>query len=223
MIFIVLIALIILAIAIYYFSNKQVIIRTLAKTPNKPVGGLKTNSFTKVTGKALHVKQPLIAPFSKRKCVYYKIIIEEKRSNGKNSHWKTLIKESKIQEFFIKSKGEHVIVRPSLKPKNFKSYLVVDKKTSSGTFNSPTKEFLELLKNYNIKSEGFLGFNKSLRYTEAIIELEETVTVAGIAKWKNLKEPVNDYPYSKIAELVSTENQKLIITDLPSINFSKRR
>ncbi|GAB7255831.1 hypothetical protein [Polaribacter sp. OB-PA-B3] len=223
MVFIILIVVIFIIIVAYYFSSKQVIIRTLAKTPNKPVGGLKTNSFTKVTGKALHVKQPLIAPFSKRKCVYYKITIQQKRNNGKNSHWRTLISDSKIQEFFIETKGEHVIVRPKLNPKNFKSYLVIDKKTSSGTFNKPTKEFLEVLKKYNIRSDGFLGFNKSLRYTEAIIELEEIVTVAGIAKWKHLKEPVEGYAYSKIAELVSTENQKLIITDLPDHNFNKRR
>ncbi len=223
MVFIILIVVIFIIIVAYYFSSKQVIIRTLAKTPNKPVGGLKTNSFTKVTGKALHVKQPLIAPFSKRKCVYYKITIQQKRNNGKNSHWRTLISDSKIQEFFIETKGEHVIVRPKLNPKNFKSCLVIDKKTSSGTFNNPTKEFLEVLKKYNIRSDGFLGFNKSLRYTEAIIELEEIVTVAGIAKWKHLKEPVEGYAYSKIAELVSTENQKLIITDLPDHNFNKRR
>ena len=223
MVFIILIVVIFIIIVAYYFSSKQVILRTLAKTPNKPVGGLKTNSFTKVTGKALHVKQPLIAPFSKRKCVYYKITIQQKRNNGKNSHWRTLISDSKIQDFFIEAKGEHVIVRPKLNPKNFKNYLVIDKKTSSGTFNKPTKEFLEVLKKYNIRSDGFLGFNKSLRYTEAIIELEEIVTVAGIAKWKHLKEPVEGYAYSKIAELVSTENQKLIITDLPDHNFNKRR
>ena len=79
-----------------------------------------------------------------------------------------------------------------------------------------------LLKSYNITSTGILGFNKSLRYKEAIIEIGEQITVAGIAKWKTLSQPIEGYSYSKIAALESTEKQKLIITDLP-LNLRNRR
>ena len=61
----------IIAFASYYFSEKQIVIRKLSKIPHKSIGGLKTNELTKVTGKALHVKSPLIAPLSGRKCVFY--------------------------------------------------------------------------------------------------------------------------------------------------------
>ena len=206
----------------YYFSNKQVIIRTLSKLPNKPSGGLKTNDFTKVTGKALHVKEPLIAPLSKRKCIFYKIKIEQKKSSGKSSHWRTIVDEQKIQEFFIERNGDYVIVRPTENPKNYKSHLVVDKKVNSGTFNDPSPKFKALLKHYNINSEGFFGFNKQLRYSEGIIEIGEEITVAGIAKWKSLTEPIEGYSYSKIAELESSDKQKLIITDLPNIKSKKK-
>jgi hypothetical protein len=93
--------------------------------------------------------------------------------------------------------------------------LVEDKKTSSGTFNDSTPEFESLLKQYNIELLNFLGFNKSLRYREGVIEIGEKITVAGIAKWKTLSEPIPDYHYSKIAELVGEGKDKLIITDLP--------
>jgi len=199
----------------YYFSTKQVVLRKLSKIPHKSVGSLKTNELTKVRGKALHVKEPLIAPLSGRKCVFYSIKIQKRVSNGKSSHWKTIINDLKTQEFFINSNGDFVIVRPSKTPKNFISYLVEDKKTSSGTFNDPTPEFESLLKQYNIDPKNFLGFNKPLRYREGIIEIGERITVAGIAKWKTLSEPISEYPYSKIAELVSTEKNKIIITDLP--------
>lgn len=85
------------------------------------------------------------------------------------------------------------------------------------------KNFQVGLKQYNIDSTGFLGFNKQLRYTEGIIEIGEEITVAGIAKWKNLSEPIEGYSYSKIAALESTEKQKLIITDLPNVNPRRRR
>ena len=207
----------------YYFSAKQMVLRKLSKIPLKPATGLKTSELTKVTGKALHVKAPLIAPLSGRECVFYTIKIEKRVSNGKSSHWKTVIKEEKTQEFFINSNGDFVIVRPTQSPKNYISYLVKDKKTSSGTFNDPTPEFEALLKQYNILSVNLLGFNKPLRYKEGVIEIGEEITVSGIAKWKTLSEPIPDYHYSKIAELVSDGKEKLIITDFPLKNKKRSR
>ena len=212
----------IIAIVSYFFSNKQVIKRTLIKIPHKPIGSLKTNEFTKINGKALHVTEPLIAPLSQRKCIFYTIKIQEKWSNGNSTYWKTLVNETMIQDFFIENNGDYAIVKPVKHPKNYISHLVVDKKTSSGTFNEPTPKFQSLLKRYDISSTNFFGWNKSLRYTEAIIEIGEHITVAGIAKWKSLSEPIPEYPYSKIVALESTSKQKIIITDVPLENVRNR-
>lgn len=200
----------------YNFSNKQVVLRKLARTPIKSSSGMQTNTFVKVHGKAVHVKEPLIAPLSGRKCIFFNLKIEKQVSNGKSHHWKTIHSEENFQEFFIESRGDYVIVRPSKRPqKNYKSYLVKDKKMSSGAFKNPTPEFESILRRYNIESQGLFGFNKTLRATEGIIEVGEIITVGGIAKWKNLSEPIDGYPYSRIAELVSDNNQKLHITDDP--------
>ena len=207
----------------YYFSSKQVILRTLSRIPDKPVSGLRTNELTKVTGKALHVEEPLIAPLSKRKCIFYTIKIQQKVSSGKSSHWKTIINEEKTQDFFLDKNGQYVIVKPIQNPRNFISYLVTDKTASSGTFKDASPEFESLLRRFNIESTGFFGFNKQLRYTEGIIEIGETITVAGIAKWKTLNEPIPEYTYSKIATLESNEKQKIIITDLPMANVHRHR
>jgi len=213
----------IIGFSIYYFNGKRVILRKLSITPNKPVGSLRTNEFTKITGKALHVREPLIAPLSKRKCIFYSVTIQKRVSTGKSSHWKTIVKEEKIQEFFINNNGDYAIIKPTKSPKNFISYLVTDKKARSGAFNSPTPEFESLLRQYNIESTNFFGFNKSLRYTEGVIEIGELITVAGIAKWKTLSEPIPEYGYSKIAALESSDKQKLIITDLPTANAVRHK
>jgi hypothetical protein len=200
---------------LYYFNKKQVIIRTLRKLPSSKISGIKTNQFSKITGKALHVKDPLIAPLSKRPCVFYKIQIEERRNSGNNSYWKTILKEEKTQPFFIDQNGEYIMVQPSQSPKNYKSYLVIDKKASRGYFKESTPEFETLLKSYNISTKSFFGFKKTLRYKEAILEIGEEITVAGIAKWKTLNQPIEGYPYTKIASLEHSDEQKIIITDAP--------
>jgi hypothetical protein len=207
----------IIAYSTYYFKGKQVIIRTLSKIPLKPASSLKTNELSKVTGKALHVEEPLKAPYSGRKCVFYQMKIQKKVSNGNNSHWKTIVSEEKFQDFFIDTNGDFVIIKPNDHPRNYICHLVTDKNQSSGTFNDPTPRFLELLKRYNIEPETYFGFNKTLRYQEGIIEIGERITVAGIAKWKSLSEPLPEYPYSKIAALESYGKQKLIITDLTEV------
>ena len=212
----------IIGVLSYFFSTKQKIIRILSKLPIKQIGSLRNNELTRFSGNALHVKEPLIAPFSKRKCVFYVMKIEQKKSNGKSSSWRTIVNEEKIQEFFLEKNGDFAIVRPSQNPKNYVSHLVIDKKVNSGSFNDPSPKFKELLNHYNIESEGFFGFNKSLRYSEGVIEIGEQITVAGVAKWKRLKEPIEGYSYSKIAELESSDKQKLIITDLPNIKSKKR-
>ncbi|NNK83470.1 MAG: hypothetical protein HKO92_10135 [Flavobacteriaceae bacterium] len=212
----------IIGFLVYYFSLKQRIIRKLKTIKTKPIGSLKTNELSKITGKALHVKEPLIAPFSKRPCIFYSIKIEQKVSNGKSTYWKKLIKEEKFQDFFVERNGDYVIVQPNQNPKNYLSYLVIDRKISSGTFNDPTPEFKKLLTSYNINIKGFLGFNKPLRYTEGIIEVGEHITVAGIAKWKTLSQPIEGYNYSKIAALESSDKEKIIITDLPFENRNRR-
>ncbi|WP_299673165.1 hypothetical protein [uncultured Tenacibaculum sp.] len=221
--FIVIPLIILIIFLVNHYSNKEVLIRKLKEIPSSSVNNLKTNQLTKITGKALHVNEPLIAPFSKRKCVFYRIKIEQKKHNGNTPTWVTVAKEEKIEPFFLNKNGEFVMVQPSQDLKNFKAHLVVDKKHSTNTFNGASPEFQKLLDRYNIKSKAFLGFNKSLRYSEAIVEIGEEITVAGIGKWKTLNEPIEGYTYSKIATLESNDNQQLLITDLPKERINKRK
>tara|TARA_R110002072_G_scaffold186135_1_gene343037 strand:+ start:150 stop:491 length:342 start_codon:yes stop_codon:yes gene_type:complete len=98
---------------------------------------------------------------------------------------------------------------------NYINYMVEDKRVSSGTFNDPTPEFKKVLDDLGIESENRLGFNRTLKCTERIIEIGETITVGGIAKWKVLKEPIEGHNYSRIAALESGTEHKTIITDHP--------
>ncbi|WP_203256250.1 hypothetical protein [Hyunsoonleella ulvae] len=214
---------IVIGVLSYYFSKKQKILRSLNKLKAKSILQFRTNEPTKVTGKVLHVHEPFVAPFSKRKCVAFEFKIQQKKQRGKNSYWKTLIDEKNIQDFFIELKGEVAMIKPKTNPLNFNMYLEEDKRVSSGFLNDPSPEFENLLQAYNIESTTILGFNKTLRYTERILEVGETVTVGGIAKWKALDTAINGYNYSKIAALESNDTQKIIITDLPEAISQKKR
>ncbi|WP_299383277.1 hypothetical protein [uncultured Lacinutrix sp.] len=216
-------AIALIAFLIYYFLPKTIILRRLKKLPYSKIGSLQNHKYCKIEGKALNVETPLIAPLSKRKCVYYKIMIQKKVSSGKSSHWSTVVEEDLIQDFFVEQAGERLLIFPKNKPKNYYDYLVTDKTTNSGSFNDPTPEFKALLKKYNIDSEGFFGFNKQLRYYESIIEVGERITVAGFVKWVALENPIADYNYSRVASLVAKNKTKILITDSPKALKPKRQ
>lgn len=139
----------------WYFSAKQKVKRNLTKLPNKRIISLKNKEFSRVSGKAKSLKEPLTAPLSKRKCVFYKIKIEQETGDEDSSSWKTLVDEERFQEFLLEQNGEYVLVSLNQYPKNFLCHLVVDKKTSSRTFKDPTPKFQTILNQYNIKSAGF--------------------------------------------------------------------
>lgn len=204
-----------LAYLIYYYRPKTIILRRLKNLPSQRIGSLKTKTYSKIEGKALNIEAPLIAPLSKRECVFYKMKIQKKVSTGKNSHWKTIVDEEHIQDFFIEQIGERVVVLPVKTPKNYYDHLVTDKKASTGLFKELTPEFAELLKSYNIKTENLFGFNKQLRYREAIVEVGERITVAGYINWMRLDNPVKDYNYSSIASVMAKGKDKILITDSP--------
>lgn len=212
---IIIIAIIVIGLCVYYFGKKQRILRKLSKLKRKDILQFRTNEPSKVSGKVLHVHEPFVAPFSKRKCVAFEFKIQQQKHSGKNSYWKTLIDEKNIQDFFIEQRGEVALIKPQTEPLNFDIYMVEDKRVSSGFLKNPTPEFENLLSAYGIESANLLGFNKTLRYTERILEVGETITVGGIANWKAVDVTVEGYNYSKIATLESSEHQNIIITDLP--------
>jgi len=201
----------VVAIILFYFSTKQVIIRTLKKTPTQPIARVQNKEYVKLIGQAKHVKDPLVVPVSGRQCIFYQVRVEKK---GNKNSWHTVIDETKTQDFFIEVNGEMAIVKVD-QPKSFrKIYLDKDHSTSSGFFQGSDPKLERFLKSRGYNSSNFLGFKKTLRYTEGIIALNEKVAVMGVAQWKSLNESIEGYNYSKILTLSGSEKQKLLITDI---------
>ena len=201
-----------IAIVAFYFSDKKIIIRAFKKSRKKSINSVKNNEYVKIIGKAKHVGDSLIAPLSGRPCVYYHVIVEAKT----NKNWKNIIDDEKLQDFFIESNSELALIKTNdLENKMRRFYMVKDFKKSSGFNNDTTEKLESYLRLHNKKSIGFLGFNKTMRYTESIIALNEPIGLKGLAKWKSINTPIDGYSYSKILTLTGTKKQKLLLTDEP--------
>jgi hypothetical protein len=204
-----------------YFSDKNRILRQLKKIRRKAIGSVRENEYVKIVGKAKHAGEPLIAPLSKRKCVYYHVVVEKK--NGK--HWRTIIDDKQFEDFFINTGTEDAILNLRVQRDDTKRiHLVTDHNASSGAFNSADEDLERYLKLKGQESKGVFGFNKTIKYKESIIELNEEIAVMGIGKWKTIDKPVDGYSSSRILTLTGTKEQKLLVTDEPkAMKRVKRR
>ncbi|WP_405208594.1 hypothetical protein [Aquimarina sp. LLG6339-5] len=219
--FIFLFGIIVFLVLSQIYSKKNRMLRKLKEHSFKKIPLCKQNEYIKVKGKALPIDKPLVSPIGKRECLYYKIQVEEKRSNGKSSSWRTIINEEKIQNFILESEGSKAIINTNIPKKSKITYLNQDVEYTSGTWKDAPAFLQKFLQSHGRESTGFLGFNKSIRYKEGAIEINEEITILGIASWKESDHNFDRYS-SKSMYISGDSKRKLIITDLSKAKESKK-
>ncbi|MCX6286901.1 MAG: hypothetical protein NTY96_07290 [Bacteroidetes bacterium] len=95
------------------------------------------------------------------------------------------------------------------------SYIVDDAKYSSGIFNDPSEVLENYLNSHDKKSEDFIGFNKSLRYKEGILEEGEVISVLGKASWKHAESGEWSDDFGKLLIIGPTEKMPVYLSDAP--------
>ena len=131
---------------------------------------------SEIHGKVLPSKSGIIkSPFSNQDCVCSRITIEESSRFSKYRHWHVVKNLVWGHNFFLEDETGQVLVDLQDAeldiPVSFEFY--------SGLGTSPTPRVVEFLKKNNMNHEGFLGINRSLRYTELIIRPRDELYVLG--------------------------------------------
>lgn len=196
----------------YYLSRKSVVKRKLKKAAGMKMSSFYSGDIAKVAGSVEIVGEPLIAPLSGRECAYYYVLVEQLQSSGKSSHYSKLIEDEKSGTFLIRDGRYRAKINPDSR---LKTYLVQDKEYSSGTGNDATTTLENFLNMHGEKSENFLGFNKTIRYKEGILEAGEMVAVTGRGEWKTAVEAGLPGTYGRILVFSSDENEPVYMSDDP--------
>jgi len=195
----------------FYFSKKAVIKRKLKKAIGKKISDFVSGDIAKVVGKVEFVGEPLIAPLSGRRCAHYYVLVEEKVSSGKSSHWNTLIEEEVAGKFVIRD-GRHCA---HINNQNVKSYLVEDREFASGFGNDATPELERYLNAHGQKSEGVFGWNKTIRYKEGVLEEGELIAAVGRGEWKTAEQAQLPDTFERVLEISATEQEPVYLSDDP--------
>jgi hypothetical protein len=203
----------IIAFVSYYFSKNVVIRRKIRKTAIKKISDFTGGEIAKITGKVELAGEPLTAPLSGRKCAYYYVLVEQRVSTGKSSHWKTLIEEEVSGKFVIRDGYSCAYINSQ----SVKSYLVLDMKYSSGFLNDATAELEKYLGKHNKESENFIGTNKTIRYKEGILEEGEKIVVVGKGEWKSSYHFNLPDRYDRVLAFSSTDEDDVYLSDDPDL------
>lgn len=214
---VVFIILVISSINSYYFKT-AIVKRKLKAAHYRKISSFTNGEYAKIIGKAIPVKKVLTAPLSDRECVYYHILVEQKRKSKNYSYWTNVIEENVICDFVIDD-GTGIAM---INHEQISQHILTDRHYTSGFEKDPSLKLENYLQSHNIKSKNWLGFNKTLRYKEGIIAVDEEITVLGTGKWEKTKDLALNSSHYQVLTLQPTENSLVYLSDDPETFIVKK-
>ncbi|MBS2015351.1 MAG: hypothetical protein JST00_20860 [Deltaproteobacteria bacterium] len=158
-------------------------------TPTSPVAQAPGNGLVEIKGRIAPSEQGLLqTPFSGRHAVWCRITVQELRSSGRNSYWHTLLTEVDGRVFMVDD-GSGQLGR--VLPQGANVVLDSHNVASSGTFNDAAPHLEGFLQSRGLKSTSWLGFNKSMRYSEEVLAPGDNLYALGPSR-RDPGPPVND-------------------------------
>ena len=194
-----------------YFSKKAIIKRKLKRATYRRFTEIRRGEVAKLVGTVQFIDEPLKAPLSGRRCAYYHVLVEQRVSSGKSSHWKTIIEEEASSKFVLREGSRYAFIRSE----KIKSYIVDDVKYKSGLWEDASRPLERYLNSHRIKSITSLGFNKTIRYREGVLEENEEVAVLGTGEWHNASDLGLPPQMERVLLIQSPQEDAVYLSDSP--------
>jgi hypothetical protein len=156
------------------------IIRMLG-TSTAEISTFLSDERVEIVGKA-DGQTAIHSPITKTPCVLWQVVVSEKRSSGKNSHWVTVHSGTSTAPFDVYDGTGRVQVHPS---RQMELLLRDDVKKSSGVFHSLDEQTQIALNELGVNTKGFLNLNRAMRVQERYIEQGDQIYLLGSLSSKN--------------------------------------
>jgi hypothetical protein len=147
----------------------------MIRTSTGDIASLQADEQVEVVGKA-ESEKILNSPITKTPCVFWQVVVSEKRSSGKSSHWAIVYSRNSTEPFNVSDVTGRMQVYPS---RETELLLQDDVKKSSGLFSSLDEQTQAALTEMGVETKGFLNMNKNMRVQERYIEQGDEIFLFG--------------------------------------------
>ncbi len=169
------------AVPIYFAVRMKRRAQLIAELKLSDVAKLRPG-VRKIRGRVRAHEDLLRSPMTKRDCAYYHFLVEEQhthhtggRHGGTTTHWVAVVNDRQWVSLTIEDETGDVDVWIDEAEVVLKSA----ERESSGMFNSPPERLRRLIENrYGRSTQGLL-FNKTMRFSESVLEDGARVLVVG--------------------------------------------
>jgi hypothetical protein len=171
-----------MGVGILYMTYKTAMAKRLIEdTPLSKIRSI-AMGFVKISGEAQKAKEILKSPLSGKDSVYYRCDVDEQHTEtDKDGHtrtyWKTIFTDRKAVPFFVKDATGSVLVDSA----DANISVSISNQYNSSMGKDPPANVMRFLKEKNVKFEGFLGINKTMRYQEFMIQPKDKLYIMGTA------------------------------------------
>lgn len=210
----------------YYFSEKAIMIRKMNQTKILKISDFKEGDLGSITGKVHPLEELIVAPFSKKQCVYFEITAEKEVSSGKSTKLELVYQKEFLSKFLLFDGNNYAYFDAS----DLKKHIVKDWELETNIWNHLTPEFEQFLEEKGIETRGFFGFEKNFKFKEGIIEGAELVTVYGKGLWKEASDLNLPTELGKILYFTNDLEENVMISDdiettlyIPSVEKTEKQ
>jgi hypothetical protein len=189
--------------------------RRIMATPTSPIAQAPGNGPVEVKGRIVPTEQGVVvAPFSGQQAVWVRITVQEYRQHGRSGSYVTILNETDFRPFAVDD-GSGQLAR--VMPQGAHMILEARQVASSGTFNDASPHVAAFVASRGISTTSWLGFNKSMRYTEEVLVPGDNLYALGPSR-RDPGPPVNDgyrmVPSSQLVMFAGMgEEHELILTN----------
>ncbi len=169
----------------------------MLRTSTGEIATLSADEQVEIVGKA-ESGTPLQSPITKTACVMWQVVVMERRSSGKSSHWVTVYSNASTAPFDVSDFTGRMRIHPG---RQMELLLRDDVKKSSGIFNSLDEQTQAALSAMGVNTKGLLNLNKPMRIHERYIEQGDEIYVLGRTS------------LNQGARAMDSENFPLIVSD----------
>jgi len=196
-----------------FFSREALVHRVIRKTPQKKISEVKEGENVRIKGKVVYLGRTMLAPLSKRKCVYYHVTVKD--SSSRKEVFKNHINlDEEYTEDVVVFDGEYYAV---INTNNVASNITKDENFYSGFWNITSPELKAFLKKHGERETDYVGWSLDLYAREGILEEGETLTVAGKATWRKTSDFDFKIPGLKVLYINPLNEDRVYLSDDPYV------